>query len=419
MSGGPATRGGPATSDGARVTVVGLDAVHGEPAGERLGPRAQRALAGAVLVAGGARHLAAVDHLVAGDARRAVLRGDLAALDEVAACAGPAVVVASGDPGFFGIVRALAPRVAADDLAVLPGVSSVAGAFAAAGESWDDALVVSAHGRDPRRALNACRRHPKVAVLTEPGFGPRELAAALGDQRVLLVGGDLGGPGDRFGAADAGEAWPDPNVVLVLDPQRAPAAKGWRWPPRPETGGWALPEDAFDHRDGMITKAEVRALVLAWLGPTVGDLVWDVGAGSGSVAVECSRLGAAVVAVERDPAQCARIAANAARHHAPVTVVHGSAPTALAGLPQPDAVFVGGGGADLPAVIATAAARNPRVVVVALAGLERIGPARRALAGAGLAVDGTQLQALRLTPLGDDLRLAATNPVVLLRGLAP
>jgi precorrin-6Y C5,15-methyltransferase (decarboxylating) CbiT subunit len=112
----------------------------------------------------------------------------------------------------------------------------------------------------------------------------------------------------------------------------------------------------------MVTKAEVRALALARLGPRPGVLVWDVGAGSGSVAVECARLGAAVIAVDRDPAQCARVATNADRHQVGIRVVSGAAPQVLDGLPDPDAVFVGGGGTD---VVRAVAARRPARIVVA------------------------------------------------------
>jgi precorrin-6Y C5,15-methyltransferase (decarboxylating) len=106
----------------------------------------------------------------------------------------------------------------------------------------------------------------------------------------------------------------------------------------------------------MVTKPEVRALALARLSPGPGLLVWDVGAGSGSVAVECARFGAAVIAVERDPAQCARVTANARRHRAEVRVVGSAAPEALENLPDPDAVFVGGGGL---AVISAVAGDRP------------------------------------------------------------
>jgi len=176
--------------------------------------------------------------------------------------------------------------------------------------------------------------------------------------------------------------------------------------------GWALPEEEFDSRDAVITKAEVRALALARLAPGPGLLAWDVGAGSGSVAVECARLGAAVIAVERDALRCERVRANAIRHSADVRIVPGEAPRALSDLPDPDAVFVGGGGT---AVIEAVAARRPARIVVALAAVERAGPAHAALSAAGYAADGVLVQAARLAPLpGDVHRLAATNPVFLL-----
>ena len=585
------------------ITVIGVG-------GSPLNRSAAEAVAGATLLVGGRRHLAAAGwspeehdretvpagtgaspdapHSAPGTGAspdgprsapgtgprpRVVVMGPLRpALDALAAHDGDAVVLASGDPGFFGIVRALRDRGL--DCVVLPATSSVAQAFARAGLPWDDAMVVSAHGRELRAAVNVCRAHPKVAVLTGPGQGPAEIGAALaGWPRRLLVAEDLGAPGERLtecSPADAAQhEWSDPNVVLSLavpppappipappasapsattsssspraaqhparpaparpipDPARpipdpacpapdppvtspsstppAPSGGGsefvinrlvlsqqhqsvdhegsdqlrdltsprshtrstgespaglrpadssvimgllgsehqqshdheegllhsgpnglgnhtglsgagasWCWPLWPGIGdeGWALGEEAFEHRDSMVTKPEVRALALARLGPRPGTLVWDVGAGSGSVAVECARFGAAVIAVDRDPAQCARVTANARRRRAEVRVVGGAAPEALDGLPDPDAVFVGGGGL---AVVSAVAARRPGRIVVALAAVQRAGPAMEALAGAGYTVDGTLLQASRLAPLPDGAhRLAATNPVFLL-----
>jgi precorrin-6B C5,15-methyltransferase / cobalt-precorrin-6B C5,C15-methyltransferase len=430
------------------ITVVGMD-------GSPLGPQAEAALATATLVAGARRHLAAVSALAPAPARPAatanglpraqvILLGELApAVDALAAHDGDAVILASGDPGFFGIVRAL--RARSLTFTVLPAVSSVAMAFARAGLPWDDAMVVSAHGRDPRPALNACRAHPKVAVLTGPGCGPAEIGAALtGWDRRLTVCENLGSGSERVTECSPAEAaartWTDPNIVLVLG--AAPAQPSWMWNwccslntkltsmgvgAEGGTGGgglqghqggvgWALSEDEFDTQDAVITKAEVRALALARLAPGPGLLVWDVGAGSGSVAVECARFGAAVIAVERDPVRCERIRANAARHDADVRVVPGAAPAALDGLPDPDAVFVGGGGT---AAIEAVAARHPARIVVALAAVERAGPAHAALTAAGYAANGALVQAARLAPLpGDVHRLAATNPVFLLWGTA-
>jgi precorrin-6Y C5,15-methyltransferase (decarboxylating) len=382
------------------LTVIGCD-------GGPLPSGAQTAIAGATLLVGGARHLAAV---ATGAAERIVLGDVAAAVARLTTHDGPAVVLASGDPGFFGIVRAL--RRAGLTPVVLPAVSSVAHAFARLGESWDDVVVVSAHGRDLRRAVNVCRAHRRVAVLTAPDAGPRELAAALtGVPRRIVVASRLGTPDERLTGPDDAV---DPNVTLVLGDTDPGAPARWLAGADPHPAGWALPESAFAHRDSMITKSEVRALVLARLGPRRGDLIWDVGAGSGSVAVECVRLGAAAVAVERDPDACATITANAHRHDVDVHVVEGAAPAALAGLPEPDAVFVGGGG---PSVLAAVLDRRPARVVAAYAGLERVGPALAALAQAGYTADGTQLQASRLTPLPDKThRLAAVNPVVIIWG---
>ncbi|MFF0086230.1 precorrin-6y C5,15-methyltransferase (decarboxylating) subunit CbiE [Streptomyces canus] len=404
-------------------------------------------LAGAELVVGGRRHLDAA--AVHADAERVVLGPLAPALDIIErhhSKGSRVVVLASGDPGFFGIVRVLAERFGTAALDVRPGVSSVAAAFARVGLPWDDAVVVSAHGRDLRTAVNVCRAHPKVAVLTGPGAGPAELGAALAAggaekdcgagaaplglvaqfpaplKRVLVVASDLGTGDERVERVTPAEAaardWGSGvSVVLCLDQSRALSGVRTVAGPPPAPSRWALEEGEFTHRDSMITKFEVRALALARLGPRLGDLVWDVGAGSGSVAVECARLGAAVVAVEKADDGVERIRANAAAHEVDVQVVHGSAPDALTALADPDAVFVGGGGRELPEIVAACARRARRSVVVAMAALDRVSAVRAALTDAGFDCDGVLLQSSRLAPLpGDVTRLAATNPVFLLWG---
>ncbi|MET7823032.1 precorrin-6y C5,15-methyltransferase (decarboxylating) subunit CbiE [Micromonospora zamorensis] len=417
------------TAQATGVTVVGLDAA-GAPPHPALAP----ALTAAGLVVGAARHLAAVpvppgaDTVTLGPLAPAVHR-----LAEAVAAGVPAVVLASGDPGLFGIVRRL--RAAGLPLRVVPAVSSVAAAFASAGLPWDGAAVVTAHGRDPRPALNACRALPLVAVLTAPGAGAAEMGAGLvGWSRRLLVAEHLGTAAERIRAVTpeqaAAETWADPHVLLSLAdvapvattdaaPDRvAPAEmRSDNQPAAAPAGGWALPETRYAHRDSMITKSEVRALVVARLRPRLGRLVWDVGAGSGSVGIECALLGAAVLAVEQDPVAGATIRANATAYAVHVRLVTGRAPQALAGLPEPDAVFVGGGGADtLTAVVA----RQPERVVLTLAALDRVAPAVGLLRAAGYTVEGSQLSAARLADLpGGSIRLAATNPVVVLTGERP
>jgi precorrin-6Y C5,15-methyltransferase (decarboxylating) len=389
------------------VTVIGcLDGP--------LPPSTLDQIAGATLLVGAARHLSGVEL----PAERIILGDVPAAVARLVGYEGRVAVLASGDPGLFGIVRAL--RRAGVEAEVLPAPSSVAVAFARLGLPWDDALVVSAHGRALGPVLNACRAHPKVAVLTGPGAGPAELGAALHDlPRRLVVAQRLGALDERVTETDpAGAAagqWAQPNVVLVLGPDTdtETGGAGWIAGAQPGPAGWALPDDAFRHR--MITKAEVRALVLARLGPRVGDLVWDIGAGSGSVAIECARLGAAVCAVERDPEACTAIRDNAARHRVAPAVIEAAAPDCLAELPDPDAVFVGGGGLG---VLAACVARRPARLVAGYAAVERVGPALSALTSAGYRAQGVQVQASRLARLPDGThRLAATNPVYVLSGV--
>ncbi len=427
------------------ITVIGCD-------GGALTPAASAALAGASVVAGAQRHLVSVT--VPPAAERIVIQHLDTALDAVCAAHAPAAVLASGDPGFFGIVRALRARGVTP--VVIPAVSSVALAFARLGLDWTDALVLSAHGRAAGPVLAAALAHPKAAILT----GPPEAATGqlrsglLAAGRTVYAAERLGAPGERVRnlARHSAPEVTDPHVLISLaipeptpafpepapafpepapalpepapalpepaSPAAAAAARAvavpgpasWLAGHQGAPAGWALPEANFEHRDSMITKAEVRALVLARLGPGPGRTIWDVGAGSGSVAVECARFGAWAIAVESDEDQCGRIRRNAAAHGVLLQVVAGRAPDVLAGLPAPDAVFAGGGDDDVLA--AAVKAGQPGRVVVTLVSVDRVRGACEMLAGSGYEVNGTQLQAARLAGLpGGSLRLAAANPV--------
>jgi precorrin-6Y C5,15-methyltransferase (decarboxylating) len=402
------------------LTVIGWD-------GAPLGGPALEALGAATLVVGGARHLAAVP--VPASARTIRLGALGSALDALRAHGGRAVVLASGDPGFFGVVRRL--RAAGLEIArVLPAVSSVAAAFAAAGLDWDDAAVVSAHGsaeeaRSLRRAVNVCLALPKVAVLTGPGAGARDLAAGLlkaglsaGD-RVLCVAEDLGSDLERVHTLDLAQAAAadaaDPHVVLCLAPGAERGGAGWlAGPAGAETPG-PLPDAAFEFRDGQITKQETRALIVSRLAPGLGDLVWDLGAGSGSVGIECARRGAAVFAVERDTESCERIRRNAATHgQTGLYICAGDAAELADALPDPDAVFLGGGGVE---VLRAVLDRRPPRLVAAYAALERAAEVLPLLASHGYAAEGMMHQASRFSRLPDGThRLAALNPVFLVWG---
>jgi precorrin-6Y C5,15-methyltransferase (decarboxylating) len=377
----------------AAIVVLGVT-------GGRVPPGTEPLLTEADVVAGGRTVLAA---LAPTTARQVVLgKGLTVTLRTLADEPGRVCVLASGDPGFFGIVRALGAVVGRERLEVHPAPSSVALAFARLGIPWEDALVVSAHARDPRPAIHTALRHPKVAILTDDATA--DIVAALHGRRVTVAEA-LGTADERVGGEPP---FAQPNVVIVEGGEAAPRATRW-----------ALAEDAFEHRAGMITKAEVRALALAALGPGTGDLVWDVGCGSGSVAIECARLGAAVIGIDADPEAIALTIRNAASHDVPVRAITGTAPHALAGLPEPDAAFVGGGGDALPAILDHVAPVTRRAVVVTVALIDRIAPAMERLTKHGLDVTATTLQANRLRPLAGGHRLAAENPVTVVVGRRP
>ncbi|WP_031515263.1 precorrin-6y C5,15-methyltransferase (decarboxylating) subunit CbiE [Streptomyces sp. NRRL F-5123] len=385
-----------------RVTVIGWD---GSPPSDA----ARAALDAATLVAGTRHHLALpyvpkqAEHIVLGSIDIAARR--------IAGHRGTAVVLADGDPGFFGVVRALRDPEHGLEVEVIPGVSAVARAFARAGMPWDDARVVVATSRTLRRAVNVCRSYPKVAVLTAPGAGPAELALLLaGVHRTFVICEALGSEREQITVLTsdkvADHIWRDPNIVLVVGgstgspglavlgstaPPTAPGgrpatSRGGGWIAGRDPGfpgpvrGWALPAAEY----GGDVPAPVRAYQLARLGPRTGDLVWDIGAADGALALEAARFGAAVIAVDRDAQACDWITAAARRAGVQMQVVHGTAPQALEDLPEPDVVRIGC--AD-PAVVAACAARRPERIVAAAATRESAAAVDRALAEGGYTVE--------------------------------
>jgi precorrin-6B C5,15-methyltransferase / cobalt-precorrin-6B C5,C15-methyltransferase len=325
------------------VTVAGIGA-DGWPG---LSPRSKAAIESASVIVGGARQLALLPETVPGQrvALPSPLHPGLSELVEKHAGA-TLVVLASGDPMFYGIGVTLVRLLGASRVRVLPHPSSVSLAAARLGWPLDDTDVVSLVGR-PLELL-----HP----LLQPGRRVLALVAestAAADVRALLAargyGGspltvlaDLGGPDEAV--APAGGAPHSRLAILAIECRPDPAAGADpAVGPLPRVPG--LPDDAFAH-DGQITKREIRALALAALAPVPGQLLWDVGAGSGSVGIEWMRVHPASRAIAIEPRGERRetITRNAAALGVPgLRVVAGAAPEALDGLPRPDAVFVGGG----------------------------------------------------------------------------
>jgi precorrin-6B C5,15-methyltransferase / cobalt-precorrin-6B C5,C15-methyltransferase len=389
------------------VTMVGL---HG---GEWFGAEAGAALRVATVVIGAQRHLDSLPSDVAGT-RVSLAVPISAALDQIVAHRDQGettCVVVSGDPGFFGLARLAAARLAPGRLVQYPAPSSIALAFARIGAPWDDAVVVSAHGRPPEPAIDAVLAHPKVAVLPAPDFPPEELGRRLVEAgcppRRVAVASRLGEPGEAVWEGDpaglAGGSFDPRSVVIAVAPDVSDGP-GWCW---------GLPDDRYEHRRGLITKAEVRAIALGKLAIPAAGVLWDVGAGSGSVSAECVRLapGLRIYAVEKSPEDAGRIRRNLAGTAA--SVVEGVAPAVLAGLPDPDRVFIGGGGLEVVDV-ALRRLRPAGVVVATFAALDRASAAAERL---GHLVQVSISRGVPIGP-GGSLRLAGENPVFVCWGPA-
>ncbi|MBF6043886.1 precorrin-6y C5,15-methyltransferase (decarboxylating) subunit CbiE [Streptomyces sp. NRRL B-1677] len=326
----------------APVTVVGIGA-DGWPG---LAPASQEALNTAEVIIGGPRQLDLLP--TACPAERVPWPSPLrpAVPGLLAAHAGRRVcVLASGDPMFFGIGRTLAETVGPDRLHVLPHPSSVSYACARLGIPLEQAEVVSLVGRPLATLTAALHDNHRLLILSSGPETPAEVAAHLrahgyGPSRMTVLE-QLGAEAERridSTADDWHHAPGDALNVIAVTCHRTPDA-----PRLPLTPG--LPDDAYEH-DGQLTKRHVRAVTLATLAPAPGELLWDIGGGSGSIAIEWMRTHKTcrAISVERDPARAARITRNAEKLGVPgLRTVTGRAPAALTELPTPDAIFIGGG----------------------------------------------------------------------------
>jgi len=370
----------------------------------------------ATLICGGARHLALFPSACA---ERFTIAADLDALCGRLAghAAYGAVVLASGDPCFFGVGPLLAERFGREHVRIHPRPSSVSTAFARLGLAWQDATVLSVHGRPVKEAVPAALSAVKIAILTDPEHTPAVVADALisaGMQDCpAYVCERLGGTAEHIHELTL-NALPDQqfdpvNVLILLPGQRAPCRHGI-----------GRPDVEYASVRGQITKAEVRTIALTRLEPWNARVCWDVGAASGSVSIEMASLMSApvVYAVERDDHQIAAMRQNVRGHSAAgVHIVHGLAPAALESLPEPDCVFVGGGGPALLPILRLAAERlSPAGRLVAnFALLESLSAWQAFAASTGWPSDIVKIEVARGVALAGGTHLAPLGPVFVTR----
>ena len=324
------------------LAIVGL----GEDGVEGLSPAARALIANAKLVIGGRRHLVLADGLPRGECMP--WPSPIAeSLPTILAYRGEAVtVLASGDPYCFGVGALLSAHVPPEETICVPAPSSLSLACARLGWAIEDVATISLCGRSIHTLAPVLQPKRRVLALsadaTTPAAIARYLAARGFEQSVLHVLEALGGPrerirattADRFGLNDV-----EALNLVAIEVEASPGAKVI-----PLSAG--LLDEMFEH-DGQITKREIRAVTLSSLAPRAGELLWDVGCGSSSIAIEwlLRHPSTQAIGIEREPARAARAAGNAVELGVPrLEVVTGEAPAALDALPQPDAIFIGGGG---------------------------------------------------------------------------
>ncbi|MFK0161428.1 precorrin-6y C5,15-methyltransferase (decarboxylating) subunit CbiE [Rhizobium sp. NPDC090279] len=326
------------------LTLIGI----GEDGPAGLGDEAKRLIAEASIVFGGARHLELMNPITTGETQAWLspfersVEAVLARRDE------PTVVLASGDPFFYGVGVTLSRHIPVAEMIVIPAPSSFSLAASRLGWPLQDTTVLSLHGRP----IDLIRPHlhpgRKILALTSDSSGPAELAALLRTsgfgQSELTVLEALGGPREKVSRQRAAEFTLSGISDLNICGVELKADAGARI--LPLSAG--LADEFFEH-DGQITKREIRAMTLSALAPRHGELLWDIGAGSGSIGIEWMLADPSLraIAIEASTERTARIRRNAANFGVPsLAIVEGEAPSALAGLPTPDAIFIGGGGSD-------------------------------------------------------------------------
>ncbi|MEB3102068.1 precorrin-6y C5,15-methyltransferase (decarboxylating) subunit CbiE [Ferviditalea candida] len=400
-----------------RIHIIGI----GDDGPPGLNERSLNLVREAEILVGGERHLAMFpEH----PAERMVLKGGLVrTVDELARLreSRRIVVLASGDPLFYGIAGFIAKKMGSQAVNIHPHLSSLQLVFAKLGDTWHDAELESVHGRSIRGLAQRIDGKRKIALLTDDETNPNVIARYLlefgMDEYEAFVAENLGGKDERYGfwtLEDMASGTFSPLNIVILR-RRADA-------PSPRHGFGFEDEEFYQRKPdkGLITKKEVRVLSLSELKLKPDSVVWDIGAGSGSVAVECAKLApyGQVFAIEKNEADMGNIEQNRRKFRADITAIRAKAPEGLQDIPDPDAVFIGGSGGELRELIRICCSRlkeDGRIVINA-ATIETLAESKAALLGEGFAARISLVQIGRSKPILDMTRFEGLNPVYIITG---
>ncbi len=381
------------------------------------------------IVVGGKRHLESMkdDELFSDSVETKIITGDIEGLvtyiQEALSRKQTVVTIASGDPLFFGIGTILIKHLGPENVTIYPNITSVGAAFAKIKENWQDASVLSLHGKDKSLDFKGILAgNDKIAVFTDPVKNPSWLAEKLIDagysEFKLCVLEQMGSDSEKVDWYQPEEAmaksFSDPNIVILKRETSAQTQNEY-------TLRLGSPDEYFQHQNGLITKSEVRALTLSKLDLKDDSVLWDLGAGSGSVSIEASLFikKGQIIAVEKEEKRIQDIAANKKRFNVQnLDIIHRKLPDALEDLIRPDRIFIGGGGRNLETIIkqASQSMKNDGIIVVNTVILKNIETAITYLKNEGFKTDIVQasISFSHDMPWGEMLK--SHNPVWIIKG---
>ena len=400
------------------VTIIGMGMTPQDLTGEHL-----KIIEAAEILIGGKRLLEYFKHC---SAQKKIIDKNITDLIEFIkdrAASQSIVVLASGDPLFFGIGARLVTALGGENVVIYPNISSVAAAFARIKEPWGTARVVSLHGRNNESVLfSALEKENVVAVLTDRKNSPARLSRRLIEKEFvnfkMCVLESLGTTRERFNwyrlDRVAEMMFAEPNIVILKRSAEDPISF--------KALHLGMPDSYYHHQQGLITKSEIRAITLSKLRLLKDHVLWDLGAGSGSISIEASLLVplGMVIAIEKKPERIQQIEINKSRFGTQnLEIVQAVLPEGLEGLPRPDRIFIGGGGRDLENIINAAAAfiKSNGLIVVNTVLMQNLQTAVEALRALDFKTSEIQVQVSRgrEMPWGD--RFEAQNPVWIITGM--
>lgn len=336
-------------------------------------------------------------------------------------------ILASGDPGFFGIADYLIKNLGKDNIEIIPNISSMQWAFAKIKETWHDAEIVSSHGRGIENIIEAARHNNKIGIFTSSGDEPKKIAEALIKNNlnnfIAYICEDIGSTDERI------ESYPldkvvsmsfSPLNIMILTKVSQGGIKDEGINSRIE-GLFGLPDESFIHSAGLITKEEIRAISLAKMRISENSVVWDIGACSGSVTIEAGRIARSgrVYAIEKKHERIEQIKENIKNFSMKnIEVIEGEAPDCLKGLPEPDAVFIGGSSGRLKAILemCSKSMKNRGCVIINAITLDTIKTATDSLKWLNMPFEIVSVNIAKSKGISDSIFFEAQNPVYIISG---